>query len=53
MDSMIITMAVAIILQSVKNPAKKAELKKAMLKIRNAINTAYADDPDFNPPPTI
>ncbi len=47
MDTMIIQMAIAIILSTVKNPAKKAELKKAMLKIRNSINTAYAGDPDF------
>ena len=30
-----------------RNPKKKAELKRVFLKIRNAINDAYADDPDF------
>ena len=47
---MIIAMAIAIILESVKNPAKKAALKRAMLKVRNTINQAYAGDPDFNLP---
>ncbi len=47
MDELIIQMAITIILSTVKNPAKKAELKKAMLKIRNTINTVYAGDPDF------
>lgn len=47
MEDMIISMAIAIILSSVKNPAKKASLKRALLKVRNTINAAYADDPDF------
>ena len=37
------------ILLAIKNPAKKASLKKAMLKVRDAINIAYAGDPDFTP----
>lgn len=32
---------------AVKNPAKKASLKKSMLKVYNAIATLYADDSDF------
>lgn len=47
MDELIIQMAITIILSTVKNPAKKVQLKKAMLKIRNTINTVYAADPDF------
>jgi hypothetical protein len=45
-----ITMGTAAILASIKNPDKRAQLKKIMLKIRNAINTAYANDPDFQNP---
>jgi len=33
--------------QVVKNPAKKEQLKKAMLKLRNMINAVYAGDADF------
>jgi hypothetical protein len=33
--------------ESVKNPARKAELKKALKKVRDSINLLYADDPDF------
>lgn len=47
MEDLFITMAISILLKAVKNPAKQAELKKAMLKVRNMINTAYAADPDF------
>ena len=32
---------------SIKNEEKKAALKRAMLKLRNQINAAYALDPDF------
>lgn len=46
---LLIPMAVSVIISSVKNPAKKAELKKAMLKVRNTINQVYANDPDFAP----
>lgn len=31
----------------IKNPKKKAELKRVFLKVRNVINDAYAGDPDF------
>lgn len=44
-----ITMGTAAILASIKNPDSRAGLKKVMLKIRNSINAAYADDKDFNP----
>jgi len=48
MEDLIINMAIATILSTIKNPGKKATLKKAFLKVRNAINAAYAGDPDFN-----
>lgn len=47
MDDLIISMAISVILSTIKNPKKKLELKRAMLKIRNTINLAYASDPDF------
>jgi len=47
-----ITMGTAAILASIKNPANRDRLKKVMLKIRNAINTAYVGDPDFQTPPS-
>jgi len=37
----------SVILSSVKNPSKKASLKKAMLKVYKTIATVYAGDPDF------
>ncbi len=43
-----ITTILSVLKESVKNEQKKADLKKAMLKIRNAINTLYADDEDFD-----
>lgn len=42
-----ITMGTAAILAAIKNPDRRASLKKVMLKIRNAINANYAGDPDF------
>ena len=32
---------------AIKNEERKASLKKAMLKLRNAINVAYAGDEAF------
>jgi len=46
-----ITMGTAAILATIKNPDKRAALKKVMLKIRNSINAAYTGDPDFQSPP--
>lgn len=43
----LLPMAVSIILSTIKNPAKKAELKAVMLKIYRNIKAQYADDPDF------
>jgi len=36
-------MALSIIFASIKNPAKKEALKKALLKLRNAINGLYPE----------
>ena len=47
MDQMIISMALAILLETIKNPTKKTTMKKAFLKVYQTIKTAYADDPDF------
>lgn len=46
-EELIIAMATAVILASVKNEAKKAAIKKAMLKVVKTIGTAYIDDPQF------
>lgn len=51
MNNFWIPMALSVLFEvlseTVKNPQSKAKLKKALLKLRNAINTAYFDDPDF------
>lgn len=47
MDDLIVSMALAVILRVVKNPAKKEDMRKALLKVRNAINMAYVGDPEF------
>ena len=47
MEDMLIAMAVTTLLQAIKNPKKKEQLKKALLKVRNTINAVYSDDPDF------
>lgn len=47
MDEMMIQMAFAVVLSTVKNPDKKAKLKKAFLKVFKTIKATYADDPDF------
>lgn len=47
-----ITMGTAAILASIKSEEGKARFKKVMLKIYRSIATAYAGDPDFNPPTT-
>ncbi len=46
-ENLIIAMATSVILATVKNPAKKAALKKVMLKLYTTIGTMYAGDPDF------
>ena len=47
MDDILINLGISAILTAIKNPKKKQELKKALLKVRNAINAAFAGDPDF------
>jgi hypothetical protein len=44
----IINHAIGIILAHVKNSESQQKYKRAFLKIRNAINNAYAGDPDFD-----
>lgn len=52
MDSFWVDMALSVIFsvlkQVIKNPGKKTDLKAAMLKLRNTINTVWAGDPDFD-----
>ena len=45
--SMGVSLVLAALKEFVKNPAKKVEMKKAMLKVYNGIKATYADDPDF------
>lgn len=47
MEDILINLGISAILSAVKNPAKAATMKKALLKVRNAINAAFAGDPDF------
>jgi len=46
-----IDMALAVLFRVLKNAVKskqaKKDMKQSMLKLRNAINDLYADDPDF------
>lgn len=44
---MSITIILSMVKESFKNPAKKADLKKALAKVRDSINLLYADDPAF------
>lgn len=41
------TVLLSVLKSTVKNKKKKAELKRAMLKLRNQINLIYGNDPDF------
>lgn len=47
MNDLFITMAISVILSTVKNPESKAKLRKAMLKVFTTIKAQYASDPDF------
>ena len=51
----LLSMAIALILQaikeSIKNPARKAALKKALLKVRDQINLLYLGEEE--PPVTL
>ena len=44
MESAIIALALSVIRAVVKNPEKKAKLKSALLKVRDAIDAAFAND---------
>lgn len=44
MESTILALALSMIRAVVKNPAKKARLKSALLKLRDAIDAAYANE---------
>lgn len=44
---LILSLGVTILFQSIKNPEKRAQLKKLCLKVVSTIKTAYAGDPDF------
>lgn len=47
MESYFISMGISVVLQLLKNPEHKSKYRSAMLKIRNAINTAFAGDVEF------
>ena len=44
MESTILTLALTLIRSVVKNPKKKAQLRSLMLKLRDAIDAAYASE---------
>ncbi len=44
MESTILAVALTIIRAAVKNPQKKEKLKSALLKLRDAIDAAYAGE---------
>lgn len=44
MEDLFINMALSVLLSTVKNPEKAATFKKALLKLRNAINAAFPED---------
>jgi hypothetical protein len=43
MEAAILTFALSIIREAVKNPEKKRKFRAAMLKIRDAINAAFPE----------
>ncbi len=47
MEGYFISMGISVVLQLLKNSAHKQTYRSAMLKIRNAINTAFAGDAEF------
>ena len=44
MESTIIALALSVLKSVVKNPKKKAQLKSALLKLRDAIDATYAEE---------
>ncbi len=47
MEEYFISMGIAVILKVLKDVTKRRKFENAFLKIRNAINTAFADNPKF------
>ncbi len=47
METYFISMGISVILQMLKNETHRRKYRHAMIKVRNAINTAFADDEDF------
>lgn len=44
---LLISMAVNVLIESVKNPAKKAQMRKAVLKVLRTLLQTYGSDPEF------
>ena len=44
---LLISMAVNVLIESVKNPAKKQQIRKAVLKVLRTVLQTYGSDPDF------
>ncbi len=47
MEDYLIDFGVGAILRAIKNPGKKAAIRKAMAKVYRAIGAAYAGDEEF------
>lgn len=47
MEDLLFGMGISVILSMLKNPQKKAAIRKAMLKVFKGIKAAYAGDPEF------
>jgi hypothetical protein len=48
MEDILLAMGISVLLNAVKDPNKKAKIRKQMLKVFNAIKAAFSGDPDFN-----
>jgi hypothetical protein len=44
MEELYINMGISLLLSTIKNPAKAAKFKAALLKVRNAINAAFPSE---------
>ncbi len=47
MEEYFISMGISVILKSLKNETMKRKFENAFLKIRNAINQAFSENPKF------
>lgn len=47
MEEYFISMGISVILKSLKSESLKRKYENAFLKVRNAINAAFADNPKF------